>query len=88
LSNAPVKLSDKLIANVSIPAENFAAPNPTLFKVTPLLSHEAIFGMPFLSDNNLVVDAAARRVIQVPRPVEGSGDVYCGGDVSHLGYFL
>jgi hypothetical protein len=36
--------------------ENFTAPNP---------SHQAIFGMPFLSDNNLVIDAAARRVIQV-----------------------
>src|SRR5579859_7579674 len=66
LSDAPVKLSDELFANVSIPAANFTAPNPTLFKVTPLLSHQAIFGMPFLSDNNLVVDAAARQVTQVP----------------------
>jgi hypothetical protein len=48
--------------------------------------------MPFLSDNNLVVDAAVRRVIQVPRPAEGTGgdvesggDVYRGGDVDRDG---
>lgn len=37
----------------------------------------------FLSDNNLVrvVDAAARRVIQVPRPAEGDGDIDRSGDV-------
>jgi hypothetical protein len=81
LSDAPVKLSDELLANVSIPAENFTAPNPTLFKVAPLLSHQAIFGMPFLSDNNLVVDAAARRVIQVPQLAEGGGDVDQGEEV-------
>jgi hypothetical protein len=66
---------------VSIPAENFTAPNPTLFKVAPLLSHQAIFGTLFLSDNNLVVDAAARRVIQVPQLAEGGKDVDQGEKV-------
>jgi hypothetical protein len=37
----------------------------------------------FLSDNNLVrvVDPAARRVIQVPQPAEGDGDIDRSGDV-------
>jgi hypothetical protein len=51
----------------------------------PLLSHQAIFGMPFLSDNNLVVDAAVRRVIQVPGPAEGREDVYRNGNVYRSG---
>src|SRR5579859_4779528 len=85
LSDAPVKLSDELFANVSIHAANFTAPNPTLFKVAPLLSHQAIFGMPFLSDNNLVVDAAARQVTQVPRPAEEAGEVEDVEDVGDIG---
>ena len=64
LSHKPVQINEELLAKVKFQSPVKAeVKSPTLFKVAPLLSHDVILGMPFLKQNDLLVDPVARTVI-------------------------
>src|SRR5204862_6595766 len=65
LSKTPVYISKQITANVKL-ANGIPIKKPSTFKVAPLASHEVIFGMPFLAENNLLIDPVARKLL--PRP--------------------
>jgi len=59
-----VQINEELLAKVKFQSPIKAeVKSPTLFKVAPLLSHDVILGMPFLKQNDLLVDPVARTVI-------------------------
>ena len=55
LSKVPVRISEQLIAKI----DGVKTKKPTIFKVAPLASHDVIFGMPFLKENELLIDPVA-----------------------------
>ncbi|TMI77515.1 MAG: hypothetical protein E6H10_18855, partial [Bacteroidetes bacterium] len=61
LSKTPVYISKQITANVKL-ANGIPIKKPSTFKVAPLASHEVIFGMPFLAENNLLIDPVARKL--------------------------
>ena len=66
LSKTPVYISKQITASVKL-ADGIQIKEPSTFKVAPLASHEVIFGMPFLAENNLLIDPVARKLL--PRPI-------------------
>ena len=64
LSLKPACITEQVVAKrVDLPSQEICIRQPTIFKVAPLATHDAILGMPFLSDNRLLIDAKARKLI-------------------------
>jgi len=81
LSKTPVRISEHILANVKL-ADGFKTKKLATFKVAPLASHEVIFGMPFLAENHLLIDPAARKF--VPRTVNLGNYVKVGNALMKL----
>jgi hypothetical protein len=81
LSKTPIRISEQILANVKL-ADGFGTKKPAAFKVAPLASHEVIFGMPFLAENNLLIDPAARKL--VPRTVDFNNYIKVGNAFMEL----
>src|SRR5437667_11302291 len=65
LSKTPVPISKQITANVKLADSGIKIKIPSTFKVAPLATHEVIFGMPFLAENNLLIDPVARKLLSV-----------------------
>ena len=66
LSKTPVPLSKQIATNIRLADPGIKIKAPTTFKVAPLASHDVIFGMPFLTENNLLIDPVARKLLSRP----------------------
>src|SRR5271170_295175 len=63
LSLKPTRITEQVVAKqVDLPSQEISVQQPTIFKVAPSVTHDVILGMPFLTDNELVVDAKARKL--------------------------
>ena len=82
LSKIPVHISKQVAADVKLADPEIKIKTPSSFKVAPLASHEIIFGMPFLANNNLLVDSVARKL--VPRLCDLSNYVKVGNALMEL----
>ena len=82
LSKTPVQLSKQVVANVKLADPGIKIKTPSTFKVAPLTSHEVIFRMPFLAENDLLVDPVARKL--VPRPCDLNNYVKVGKALMEL----
>lgn len=64
LSPKPIHITEQVVAKwVDLPSQEISVQQPTVFKVAPLATHDVVLGMPFLTDNQLLVDANARRLV-------------------------
>ena len=64
LTNKSVRVNEELLTKIQFQSPVKAkVKSPTLLKVAPLVSHDVILGMPFLKQNDLLVDPVARTVI-------------------------
>ena len=72
LSKTTVVISKELESRISIPTIPFRAIKPTVFKVAPIRTYEAIIGLPFLVNNDLLIDAKNRKL--VPRSEVTTGN--------------
>jgi hypothetical protein len=66
LSKTPVYISKQITARVKL-ANGISIKEPSTFKAAPLASHEIIFRMPFLAENNLLINLIAQKLL--PRPI-------------------
>ena len=82
LSKTPIHISKQVAANVKLVNSGIKIKTPSAFKVAPLASHEIIFGMPFLAENDLLVDPVARKL--VPRSCDLSNYVKVGNTFMEL----
>jgi Reverse transcriptase (RNA-dependent DNA polymerase)/RNase H-like domain found in reverse transcriptase/Integrase zinc binding domain/Chromo (CHRromatin Organisation MOdifier) domain/Retrotransposon gag protein len=71
LTTKPVRVNEELLTKLQFQSPVKAkVKSPTLLKVAPLVTHDVILGMPFLKQNDLLVDPVARTVLprkQSPR---------------------
>jgi hypothetical protein len=58
-----VIVNEKLISKITIPSKSWTSKKPAIFTVAPLKDIDAIFGMPFLAQENILVDAAKGNII-------------------------
>src|SRR5271155_4435377 len=83
LSKTPISISKQITASVKLVDSNeIKIKTPSTFKVAPLASHEVIFGMPFLAENNLLIDPVARKLL--PRPCDLCNYVKVGNALMEL----
>jgi len=82
LSKTPVHISKQVAANVKLADPGIKIKTPSTFKVAPLASHDVIFGMPFLAENNLLIDPVTRKLL--PRPCDLSNYVKVGNALMEL----
>ena len=83
LPKTPTPIFKQVTASVKLTdSDEIKVKNPSTFKVAPLASHEVIFGMPFLADNNLLIDPVARKLL--PRLCDLSNYVKVGNALMEL----
>jgi Retroviral aspartyl protease len=58
LSKKPIPISEEVVAKVDIPSQGIKTEEPTVFKVAPLVSKDVILRMPFLANNELLINCA------------------------------
>jgi hypothetical protein len=58
-----VIVNEKLVSKIIIPSKSWTSKKPVTFTVAPLKNIDAIFGMPFLAREKILVDAARRDII-------------------------
>jgi retrotransposon gag protein len=63
LSHKSVRISEELSTRLQLPSVRTTIKSPTILKVAPLASHNVILGMPFLMQNDLLIDPVARTVV-------------------------
>jgi hypothetical protein len=64
ISRKNIIVNEKLIADVvRIPSENWTNSKPVSFAVAPLANTDVILGLPFLSDEGILIDAAKKKLI-------------------------
>ena len=57
------RVDKKVVSKVRIPDKDWESQGPAEFVVAPLKEYDAILGMPFLTDERILVDAAQGKVI-------------------------
>jgi hypothetical protein len=83
LSKTPIPIFKQITANVKLVDSNgIKIKTSSIFKIAPLASHEVIFGMPFLAENNLLIDPVARKLL--PRPCDLRNYVKVGNALMEL----
>ena len=64
LSKKTVRISKELSTNLQFrPPVKAIIKSPTILKVAPLTSHDVILGMPFLTQNDLLIDPVAHTIV-------------------------
>jgi hypothetical protein len=64
LSPKPTRITEQVVAKqVDLPSQGISVLRPTVFKVASLGAHDVVLGIPFLADNQLLIDAKARKLV-------------------------
>jgi hypothetical protein len=65
----------KVVGTVEISEQGWESQRPAEFVVAPLKEHDAILGMPFLADENVLIDPAQNQIVLPGCTVEEKGEV-------------
>jgi Reverse transcriptase (RNA-dependent DNA polymerase)/RNase H-like domain found in reverse transcriptase/Integrase zinc binding domain/Retroviral aspartyl protease len=63
-----VIVNKEVVSHVSIPSKSWTSIKPAIFAVAPLPLYDALLGMPFLSQEKVLINAANRQLVLPPLP--------------------